>query len=101
MQFDIDPFEYRSEVVGNLGIPKPHHAISFAFKPELSFAIASCGVIITVMPAVDLDDEPLGRAEEVDDIGADGRLSPEVRALKREFLEHLPQLAFVGCRIGP
>ena len=56
----------------------------------LPAAIAFGSLIVVVMPAVEFDDQSLGRAEEVYDIGADRRLPSKVRAVYREFLQCAP-----------
>ena len=37
------------------------------------------------MPAVEFNDETLGRTEEIHDVGTDRHLPPEMRAVYREF----------------
>ena len=53
-------------------------------KPTLSFAIAPGGLVVVMVPAVELDDQMRGRAEKVHDIGTNRRLSPEVGSLDRQ-----------------
>jgi hypothetical protein len=42
------------------------------------------------MPAIQFDDQSLGRTEEVDDVRADRRLTPEMRALDWKFFQSAP-----------
>ena len=91
VKLDIDALEHRRKIGGDLGIPEPHDAISFFLKPMLSFAVTPGIVIVIVVSAIDFNDEPLGRAEKVDDVPADRRLSPEVCALEWNLLERSPK----------
>ena len=80
----VNPFEHRGKICGDLGIPEADDAVSFFLKPTLSFAIAPGGLVVVMVPAVELDDQMRGRAEKVHDIGANRRLSPEVGSLDRQ-----------------
>ena len=79
MHFHINPFQHRIQIAGDLGIPEPDDAISFVLQPSLPFSITFGGLVIIMMPAVEFDDQMLGGAEEVGDVGTDRGLTPEVR----------------------
>ena len=101
IKFDVNPFEHRRKIAGNLGIPKPHDPISLFLKPKLSLAIILCNIVAVVMPTVQFDNEPFGWTEKVDDVWTDRRLSSEMRAFYREFSQGAPQYTFVRRRVGP
>jgi len=83
-------FKYRRQITGDLRIPEADNTISLLLKPKLPFAIALGGFVVVMMPAVEFDDQTLGWAEEVYDIGTDRRLAPEVCAIYREFFQGAP-----------
>jgi hypothetical protein len=90
VQLHINPFEYCRQIAGDLGIPEADNTISLLFKPKLPFAVALGGFVVVVMSAVELEDQMLGWAEEVDDIGTNRRPPPEMCALYREFFQCAP-----------
>ena len=90
VQLHINLFEYCRQIIRDLRIPESDDAISFMLKPTLSFAVALCGFIIIVMPAVEFDNEMLGRTEEIHDIGTDRCLTPEVRTVRRQLFQSSP-----------
>jgi hypothetical protein len=79
MQFDIDSFRHSCQIRSDLRIPKANDAISFLLQPVLSLAITLGCLILIVVSAVELNDQMLGGAEEVDDVRTDRRLPSEMR----------------------
>ena len=100
MQFDINSFKHRCQVRSNLRIPEANYAISFLLQPMLSPAITLGCLILIVMPAIKFDDEMLGGAEEIHDVRTDRGLTPEMRAVDRQFLQRSPKDAPMRCRVG-
>ena len=90
IQLDIDPLEYRVQIFRDLRIPEPDNAISLLLKPKLSFTIALGCFVVIMMTAVEFDDEMGSWTQEVYNIRADRRLSSEVRAVYRQFLQSAP-----------
>ena len=90
VELDINPLQHSAEVSRDFRVPEPDDAEALFFEPLLSLAIAHCRFIVVVMPAVEFDDQPLGRTEEVDDIGANRSLLSEMRAFRRQFLQRTP-----------
>ena len=86
VQLHINPFEDSRQVTGDIGIPEADDTISLLLKPKLPLTIAFGSLILVVMPAVELDDELCGWAEEIDDVGTDRSLPSKMRALQRQFL---------------
>ncbi|CAN5270596.1 hypothetical protein BH11PSE4_BH11PSE4_43640 [soil metagenome] len=62
-------------VVQHFIIPEPQHAKPLFFEPLVA---AGIGFTVSVLAAVDLDDEALGQTDEIDDISADRDLSLEL-----------------------
>ena len=100
IQLDINPFEYRRQIIGDLGIPEADNPISLLLKPKLPVPIALGCLVVVMMSTVEFNDEMFSWTEEVDDIGTDRRLTPEVRAVYREFSQSAPKRALVRCRVG-
>ncbi len=87
VELDIDAFEHSGQIARDLRIPEANDAIAFVLEPALPCTIALGRVVFVVVTTVELDDEAFGWAEEVDDIGADRRLSAEVRAFSWKLLQ--------------
>jgi len=100
MQLHKNAFEHCRQITADLRIPEADHTISFLLEPKLPFAIALGGFVVIMMSAVEFNDQTLGWAEEVYDIGTDRCLASEVRAIYREFFQSAPQCALVWCRVG-
>ena len=86
----INSFEHSRQITGDLGIPKSNDTISFLLKPKLPFTIAGSILVFIVMSAVDFDDEAGGRTEKVHNVGADRRLTSEVRPVYRKLFKRAP-----------
>ena len=95
IELEINAFEYPRQVVVDLGIPKPENTIAFLFQPKLPLLIVARCSVFVVMPAVEFNDQPLGRTEKVHDIRTDGCLSSEMCSVDRKRLQGAPQHAFV------
>jgi hypothetical protein len=95
MQLNVNSFQYGIQVIRNLRIPEPDDAITLSLKPELSHAITPRALVVVVMPAIELDNETCGGAEEINDVGTDRCLATEVRAGHGWFF----QGALMGCGV--
>jgi hypothetical protein len=80
MQLNINPFEHCIQITRDFRIPKADDTISFSLQPSLSLTIVLGCVVLIMMSAIELYDQMSGRTPEVDDIGTDRRLPPEVCA---------------------
>ena len=78
VHFDVNLLQHRVEIAGNIGIPEADNSVSFLFQPGLPFAIARCCRVLVVMPAIELNDETFCWTEEVNNVAADRRLTPEM-----------------------
>jgi hypothetical protein len=101
VELHIDTFDHGCQIVVYFRIPKANDAISLLLKPILPLTIALGSFIVIVMPTIEFDDQMLGWAEEVHDIGADWRLPSKVRAVHRQFLQSAPQDLLMRSRVGP
>jgi hypothetical protein len=81
VQLDINPFQYRRQINGDLRIPESNDTVSFLFQPKLSCAIPLRSFVVIMMSAIEFNDEMLGRAKEINDIRTNRRLAPEVGAV--------------------
>jgi hypothetical protein len=100
VQLHINPIEYCRQIIVDFGIPESDNTISLLLKPKLPFSIAFRGFGFIMMAAVEFDDQTGSRSEEVDDIGTDRGLAPEMCAICRKFFQRAPQYALVWCRVG-
>jgi hypothetical protein len=80
VQFYINPFEHRVEISVDVRIPEPDNTVSFLFEPKLPLLVAPGYFVFVVMPAIQFDNQTPGWTEEVDDVGTNRRLAPEVCA---------------------
>ena len=64
IELDIDPFHYRGEISPDLRVPEADEAIAFVLEPALAFEIACGRGVFVVVPAVEFDDEALGRQKK-------------------------------------
>ena len=78
VELDIDSFENCCQISCDLRIPKPDDVVTFVFELALAVEVACGHGVFIVVAAVELDDETLGGAEEVDDVWTDRRLTAEV-----------------------
>jgi hypothetical protein len=60
MESMVDRVEHALEVIDDLAVPEAQDAEALALEPLLTLLILKHDVIATVMPAVELDDEPRG-----------------------------------------
>ena len=90
VQFGINPFQHRIQIVRNLRIPESDDSVSLLFKPKLSLTIALSGFVVVMMSAVEFDNKMCSRTKEVHHIGANWRLALEVCAEHGKFLQCAP-----------
>ncbi|MGY2811004.1 hypothetical protein ACVIHF_007734 [Bradyrhizobium sp. USDA 4506] len=100
IELDIDPFEHGIQILTDLRIPEPDDAISFPLQPLLSRTIALRHFIVIVVSTVQLDDESLGRAEEIDDVRANRCLPSKMRSVRWQLSQRAPQDSFMRRRVG-
>jgi hypothetical protein len=91
MQLHINPFECCLQIAGDFRIPEPDDAISLLLQPKLPLAIALGSFVVVMMSAVEFNDQTFRRAEEVDDVRADRRLTSEMGSFYRQFFQRTPQ----------
>jgi len=79
----VDHLQHAFGILNDVVVPETDDAVALGLEPARPRLVASFVGLITVLRAIDLDDEARGHAGEVDDIGADWRLSPEMRSFDR------------------
>ena len=85
VQFHVYSFEHGVQIVGYLRIPEADDSVPLPLQPKLPFQVALGCLIVVMVSAIKFDNEPPTGAEEIHDIRSDGRLTPEVRPINREF----------------
>jgi hypothetical protein len=73
-------FQHTREILVHVGIPEPQHTNSVAHEMPVAAAISRGVVVMIVLPAVDLDDQLLPQANEIDDVSVARRLAAEMKA---------------------
>ena len=74
---------------------QPQDLETLRLEPRLA-ALVVVGYDLVVAVAVQLNNEPRGEADEVDDVGTDGRLSSEPPPLQLSALQVRPHAPFGG-----
>lgn len=59
-------------------VEEPHNPVPSACQPKVALDIASRNLGQVMHAAIQFNDQPMPVANEVDDVGPEGRLSPEV-----------------------
>jgi hypothetical protein len=73
-----DPIEDSRIVAGDLAVGKPQNFESLACQPGVAFGVADR----IVEGTISLHDQPMAKAEEVNDIGSDRGLSAELETVQ-------------------
>ena len=77
-------------------VPEPQNAEAFPLEKLRAFRIARDLRVLVVVAAIEFNHKADGEAGEIRDIGADRRLSAEMRALQRDAVQFAPKPAFGG-----
>ena len=72
-------FQHTREILVHVRIPEPQHTKSVAHEMPVAAAISRGVFIMIVLPAVDLDDQPLLQTDEIDDEAIARRLAAEMK----------------------
>jgi hypothetical protein len=81
-----------------LDVGEPHDPDSACGEVSGAPRVAGGLVAAPVLPAIELDGQPVLRAEEVDDVRSDGVLAPELRA-ETSIAQQEPETA-LGFRVA-
>ena len=95
LQSCFNLLQYALCVVHHLVVPEPQHSI--ALHLEIGRALIVPLLLLDVLAAIQLDDQPLTWGAEISYIGADGMLAPEVDALLPERTQVRPKAALGRC----
>ena len=82
----------------HLVVPKPQNVKALTLRPRRAHCIEFGPP--GVLPAIHLDDELAGETHEVDDVGADRRLTPELKAVDLSCPQAPPKPALGFGRIA-
>lgn len=83
---------------GNLTVGKTQNLVTSSLKPTRSRGIIGRLSIVSVLVAVELNDQFCCWTEKIDDIRADWLLSPEAHAFDLLAAQAAPELLFRVCR---
>ena len=88
-----DRIDYTADIAEHFRVRHTHDAITFSLEPLVTPRIVRDLLVLGVMPAVDLDNEPPLEAHEVDDIAAERMLPAKARSIDLLGAQRPPQLA--------
>ena len=100
MEGMVDRVEHAFAIIAYFAVPETQDTEALTLEPVLALLVFARNIVATVMPAVELDNEPRRKAREISDIGADRHLFSKVRRLDGHSLEGAPELAFGFRRVG-
>ena len=78
----------------DLVIPKANHAVASLHQPGGTSRIMLRSRRFEMLRAVEFNDQSLGEADEVDDVGAEGRLAAELVAVELVGSQQMPESLF-------
>ena len=79
MQRRVYCFQDAGQVLIDVVVPKSQHAKPIAHEMLVAHSISRGVLIMSVRPAVDLDDQPLLQTNEIDDEAIARRLAAEMK----------------------
>ena len=82
-----DPVKHARIVAGDLAVGKPQNLETLACQPSVAVGVADR----VVKGAIGFHNQPVAKAEEVDDIGSDRDLSTELESLQSSAAQQFPQ----------
>src|SRR4051812_13325183 len=91
IQGGIDGVENAVEIVAQLGIPEPEHAVAFAFEPAGPGFVPESHVVPAVVPAVKFDEQSCLQASEIRHITADRNLPAKMAAVEGNAFKRSPE----------
>jgi hypothetical protein len=80
------------EILQNVIIPETQHGPSIGFQPCSSYRVVANGLILVMLAAIQLNNQPFIRAGEVNDITGNGNLPAEAEPLKPMGTNSIPEL---------
>ena len=99
LQGHPDRLFHQIELHQRFSIGEAQHAKSIGCEPRIARSVVLH--LLRVLRAVNLDDESLLSAPEVDDVGSEWHLPPELVAFEAPLSERPPEAAFGIGRIAP
>jgi hypothetical protein len=93
-----DLVDHQPHILVHLMVAKTDHAIAAFQQPFRTARIIIDGILFEMLRPVEFDDETLGQANEVDDVGAERRLPTELVGIELPSSQESPQ--FLLCSRG-
>jgi hypothetical protein len=84
--------QHRFLIAQHIVVPKPQDAETFRVKPSGSRFII--GLRVSMLPAIDLDDQSLRKAREVGDVSSNGSLAAKPEACELLSPQEIPEPSF-------
>lgn len=94
-----DGLENRVEFLEDLVVPEPQDLEAVLFEPAAPALVV--GLLLGVLATVELDDQLLLQAGEVDEEGAEHLLAPELVSENLSAAQPRPQQLFCGGQVRP
>lgn len=91
----INRIKHRIQFLLDLMVPEAQHPIALRCQPSVAFEVMCDLPIVTVLPAIQLDDEFQPVRSEIRIIPTDGNLLAEVSAFERNTPEVVPKNALL------
>ena len=89
--------DHEPHILVHLVIAESNHAVAALGKPCRPPPIIVAVLLLLVLWPVKFDDEPLSKADEVDDVRAERRLSAKLVAVDLAGAQEEPEVLFGAC----
>jgi hypothetical protein len=95
--FQIFPYslQYTVQILSNLIIPEPHYPILKRFQKLSSYAIQF--LLLSVMPAIQFDNQAMLDRAKIGHLRAYGKLAPELHSQQLAITQFVPKFT-LGIR---
>ena len=80
------------EILQHVIIPEAQHRPSIGFQPCRSGGVITDGLVVRMLAAIQLNNQPFIRTGKVNDIASDGNLSSEAKAFQPMGTHRIPEL---------
>ena len=94
-----DSVHHTVDVVEYIVVPKPEHRESLLYEPRVTIIVV--GNLMSMLPAIEFDNESLRQANKIDDIYAKRLLTTELAAEYTATSQFSPQPLLGFCHIFP
>lgn len=87
--------KYSLDIRHDIMVPKAHHPESLRSEPGIAQSVA----FFSLLTAIDLDNQPLGKTNKVDDVASDRELSAETQSVELLRANGSPNQLFCRSRV--